>query len=270
VGRAGRQALDAVAAYFGSVPFPHYTIVVEVLRPVSPDHRYGFSMEHLDSGTFFLDERGALTARSTERELRRTRYNYAHHIAHSWIPKRSHGEGYFPFSWTAAPILDTIWFSEGFAQYAAADALARQMGAEGHEYLEALVGSRFEETLAEAPDFIREMDTVALSRLASTQYSEDFRTGSSSFSRGGMMAYEMDARIRARSGGRRSLREALRHLFAWSVRERRPFALEQIPELLSEGSGTALGDIYERWMAAPASRAPASGRLQSELVGSRD
>jgi predicted metalloprotease with PDZ domain len=252
VGRTGREALDAVVAYFGSAPFDHYTIAVEVLRPVSPDHEYGFSMEHLDSGTFFLDERGALTAHSTDAKLRRTRYNYAHHIAHAWIPKRSYGHGYFPFSWDEAPILDTIWLSEGFAQYAAAAALAAQMGDAGSAWLETLVASRFQETLAETPDFIRAMDTVALSRLASTQYSEDFRTGSNSFSRGGMMAYEMDQRIRSRTAHRRSLADALRHLVAWSARERRPFQLDRIPELLSEGAGVELSDVYEKWMLAPA------------------
>ena len=253
VAQTGREALDALVAYFGSAPFRHYSIVVEVLRPVSPDHQYGFSMEHMDSGTFFLDERGALTDESPEREVRRARYNYAHHIAHSWIPKRSYGPGYFPFSWSQAPILDTIWFSEGFAQYAALVALAEQMGGGGDAYREAVVGSRFRETLAETPDFIKAMDTVELSRVASTRYSEDFRTGSNSFSRGGMMAYEMDERIRAESNGKRSLKDALRYLVAWTARARRPFQVEEIPRLLSDATGVALDDIFDEWMAAPGS-----------------
>ena len=35
VAATGREALDALVAYFGSAPFRHYSIVVEVLRPVS-------------------------------------------------------------------------------------------------------------------------------------------------------------------------------------------------------------------------------------------
>ncbi len=251
VGTTGRQALDAVVSYFGSAPFRHYSIVVEVLRPVSPDHQYGFSMEHLDSGTFFLDERGALTAESPEPQIRRARYNYAHHIAHSWIPKRSYGKGYFPFSWSEAPLLDTIWFSEGFAQYAALVALAEQMGEKGGAYREAVIDLRFRDTLAETPDFIRAMDTVELSRIASTRYSEDFRTGANSFSRGGMMAAAMDDKIRAESDGQRSLKDALRYLVAWSAGEQRPFDHDEIPRLLSYGAEVELGDIYRSWMAAP-------------------
>ncbi len=40
--------------YFGSAPFDHYTALVELLKPISPDHRYGFSMEHLESSHYFL------------------------------------------------------------------------------------------------------------------------------------------------------------------------------------------------------------------------
>jgi len=254
VGGIGREAMDALVAWFGSAPFSHYSLVVEVLQPVSPEHEYGFSMEHLDSGTFFLDGRGALTAASDQRQRRRTLYNYAHHVAHAWIPKRCYGEGYFPFSWAEAPLIDSIWFSEGFAQYAAAVALADRMGDAGPGYLEELVRGRFQSTLEETPDFIREMDTVALSRLASTQYSEDFRTGANSFSRGGLMARDMDRRIRVRSGGARSLRDALRFLVAWSVRERRAFRVDEIPALLSEGSGVDLREDFDRWMAAPGPR----------------
>jgi len=255
VAATGREALDALTAWFGTTPFPYYTIVVEVLRPISPEHEYGFSMEHLQSGTFFLDDtRGALTADSSPRQLERARYNYAHHIAHSWIPKRCAGEGYFPFPWTKAPILDTIWFSEGFPQYVAAAALAESTPTAGDEFVARLVEQRFRRTLEETPTFIREMDTVALSRLASTRYSEDFRTGANSFSRGGMMAREMDLRIREHSGGQRSLRDALRHLFDACAAGGRPLGIDEIPELLSAGSGLELRDIYDRWMAAPASR----------------
>lgn len=190
----GRQALDAVVDYFGSAPFEHYTMVVEVLEPVSEEHEYGFSMEHLDSATFFLGADRTIDGETTERELDRHLYNYAHHIAHSWIPKRCAGKGYFPFPWELAPVLDSIWFSEGFGQYAAAAAVAESLP-ERPDYLERLVDFRFRRSLEESPPFLRRLSTIELSRVASTRYGEDFRTGKAIFSRGGMMAAEMDARI---------------------------------------------------------------------------
>lgn len=253
--RLAREALDAMADYFGSTPFTHYTVYEEVLEPIDPDHRYGFSMEHLDSSTLFFAAGDAIRPDAGERELERARYNFAHHIAHAWIPKRCYGEGYYPFSWELAPVLDTIWFSEGFAQYAAIAALSEGR-ADAAAYREARLRTRFRETLDGAPDFLRQMSAVELSRVASTRYATDFRTGANTFARGGLMAAEMDDLIRARSGGKKSLREALRGLMAWSLSARRAFRLEELPALLRRGTGVEVRAVLEKWLAAPLRRGP--------------
>jgi len=79
-------------------------VQLELLRP-QPAHHYGFSQEHIESGTFSLSLDAALTARSPARDLERLQFNYAHHMAHSWIPKRAYGVGYRPFSWEMAPVI---------------------------------------------------------------------------------------------------------------------------------------------------------------------
>ncbi len=230
--RLAAEAMDAVAAYFGSTPFPHYTVHFEVLQPLSPQHRYGFSMEHLNSGTFYLSPEDIA-------DERRARYNLAHHFAHSWIPKRSYGPGYFPFSWELAPVLDSIWFAEGFGQYAAIAALSATE-AERQSYLEA----RFRRTLAAMPEFLRAMPLVELSRIGSTRYSEDFRVGRTLFARGGLLAAALDDRIRERTGGRKSLRDALRALLAWTARERRAWTLGELPARFREATGVDTRDLF--------------------------
>lgn len=244
------QAYAALIAYFGSAPFPHYTLVFDYLKPISPRHTYGFSMEHMQSATFGALATAAPTARATERERASWRYNVAHHIAHAWIPKRCAGEGYFPFRWELAPLIDTIWLSEGFGQYAAADALSDVLppSPDGRPYVETLVDARFRAALLEMPDFVTRMPLVELSRLASLLYSEDFRTGRTVFSRGGLMAQEMDRRIRAESGGAKRLRDALRGLVAWSARERRPFRIDELPARFQESTGVDTRDVMERWL----------------------
>lgn len=144
------QAVDALVSYFGAAPFPHYTALVELRRPLSPDHEYGFSMEHLDSSHYFLAADQGLTRDAPESRQRRALFNFAHHVAHAWIPKRAYGEGYFPFSWELAPLLDTIWLSEGFARHVAIEALADAMpAAEGAAYRQAMLGG--------LRDFLREL-----------------------------------------------------------------------------------------------------------------
>jgi predicted metalloprotease with PDZ domain len=244
----GREALAALVAYFGDVPFDHFTMVVETLQPVSPEHEYGFSMEHLDSATFFLGPEGALTEDSTPRQRRRNLYNYAHHIAHAWIPKRCAGSGYFPFEWEFAPVLDSIWFSEGFGQYAAGVALAERTE-DSEAFLETLLERRFRDSLATAPASIRRMSTVELSRVASTRYGSDFRLGRNVFSRGALMAAEMDAHIREQTDGARSLKDGLRHLMAWTKKNGTVLPEGELTRLLEAGTGVDVSAIHARWLA---------------------
>ena len=242
------HALNALVAYFGSAPFPHYTAELELLRPLSPRHSYGFSMEHLESSHYFLAADSAVTALSPEPLRRRVLFNFAHHVAHAWVPKRAYGEGYFPFSWELAPLIDTIWLSEGFARYAAADALADAMPeAEGLAYRKAMLES-LRATLPGIPAFIREMPLVPLSRIASTRYSEDFRTGRTLFTRGALLAAELDEAIRAGSGGRKRLRDFLRHLMAWSAAKHRGFRVSELPGLVREATGVETLPIWQRYL----------------------
>ena len=102
---------------------------------------------------------------------------------------------------------------------------------------------------------------VELSRIASTRYSEDFRTGRNVFSRGGLMAAEMDDRIRAATNGQRSLKDALRALVAWSGREARPFAIDELPAIVESATGVATRDILAKWL-KPLSESSPSARIE--------
>lgn len=244
------ESAQALVAYFGSRPFEKFTLIFQYLRPLGPRHTYGFSMEHLETATFGLVADAAPHAGTTSRDLRLARYNIAHHVAHAWIPKRSYGEGYFPFQWEVAPLIDTVWFSEGFAQYAAADALDAITPAEGGvSYRDSVVAARFRTPLAAMPAFLREMPLLDLSRVASQRYSEDFRIGRTTFARGGLMADAMDRRIRERTSGAKSLRDAFRHFVAWTARERRAFRLDEIPALIRESTGVDVRDLFDRGLA---------------------
>ena len=74
-------AFRRVARYFGVVPFAHYTILQELLTPLSLRHDYNFSMEHLDSMTSTLSTSRALTAASPAADDQRFQFNLAHQCA---------------------------------------------------------------------------------------------------------------------------------------------------------------------------------------------
>jgi predicted metalloprotease with PDZ domain len=247
VGRLAATAFQRVAAYFGTVPFAHYTVHQELLAPLSPRHEYGMSMEHLGSSTYYLAASSGLTSASTADDEARVLYNFAHHIAHAWVPKRTYGHGYFPFQWELAPVLDSIWFAEGFGQYAAIVALAAAMP-DPASYRDGMLDRRFRPNIANAPAFLKRLTLVELSRVASTRYAEDFRTGRLVFSRGGLMAAAIDERIQAESKGAKSLRDALRFMVAWTAREKRAFTHEELASLIQQGTGVDASSVIDHWL----------------------
>ncbi|PHY10238.1 MAG: hypothetical protein CK533_10635 [Acidobacterium sp.] len=247
VGRLAVSAFQRVADYFGTVPFAHYTVHQELLTALSPQHEYGMSMEHLGSSTYYLAATTGLTATSTADDDTRVLYNFAHHISHAWVPKRAYGHGYFPFQWELAPVLDSIWFAEGFGQYAAIMALAPGTP-DPVAFREGMLNRRFRPNVANAPPFLKRLTLVDLSRIASTRYAEDFRTGRLVFSRGGLMAAAIDDRIRAESQGAKSLQDAFRFLVAWSARERRAFSNDELPGLIQQATGVDTAAVIAEWL----------------------
>lgn len=247
--RLAREALDRVAAYFGS-PLAHYTVQLELLKPL-PKHDYDFAQEHVDSGTFSMSIERAITVKTEQREKDARLFGLAHHMAHSWIPKRAYGIGYMPFNWEITPVIDTIWFNEGFAQYAAMEALAAPLPAkEAAAFREARL-ERYRNILRDAPALIQRMSLVELSREASFLYSDDFRLGMNTFSRGALMAADFDQSIRETTHNAKTLRDALVALIAQTDKSHQPFAIDDLPVIFANATGAdaaALRAILSRWM----------------------
>ena len=245
IGDLGQLALESLVDWFGSAPFEHYTMVVEFVRPRSSEHRYGFSMEHLDSGTFFFTVDDAITGSIDAPTAKRVLYNYAHHIAHSWIPKRCAMAGYYPFPWEFAPALDSIWFSEGFGQFVAADALDNVIPGTRDR----IVRQRFRRSLQLTPRSLRRLPLVEVSRMASTQYSEHFGTGINVFARGGLMAADIDTAIRVQTDGRQSLKHGLRQLIATCAETGTPCDVDGLVGGIEKATGVDTRAIVNRWLA---------------------
>ena len=144
-------------------------------------------------------------------------------------------------------MIDSIWFAEGFGQYAAIMALAPAMP-EPATFRERMLERRFRSNIASAPSFLKRLALVDLSRVASTRYAEDFRTGRLVFSRGGLMAAAIDERIRSESNGARSLRDALRFMIAWTAREHRGFGTDELADLIRQATGVDTRAVIGEWL----------------------
>lgn len=249
-GKMAREALDRVQGYFGDTPFPVYTVLLELLQP-REGHEYNFSQEHDASGTFSLSIDGATNAHSPDSHHYSALFNYAHHMAHSWVPKRVWGVGYRPFNWELTPVIETIWFNEGFGRYAGVQAIVAGLPEEERRTQRDHVITRIRGSLNDAPPFIQRMPLTLLSQEASFLYARDFRTGMNIFGRGFLMAADMDDRIQGQTGGKKSLRDAFRALLVWSAIHQRALQVDEMTRIISESTGVDVQDIVARWMKAP-------------------
>jgi hypothetical protein len=80
------------------------------------------------------------------------------------------------------------------------DAMANALPSnESYEYRHYFIENRFEYYFNLAPLFIKQMPLEYLSMVASSLYSTDFRTGSNLFSRGALMAKDIDELIQSKT-----------------------------------------------------------------------
>jgi predicted metalloprotease with PDZ domain len=247
------DAFRKVLNYFGEAPFTHYTAYIEILKPLSDQHQYGFSMEHLNSSTYFLGVDRAISSTITSQQIETERFNFAHHVAHSWIPKQVYGTGYLPFTWELAPQIDTIWFNEGFARYITVEALADALPENQARQFRERRRQALVNLIAGMPEFLRTMPLTELSRIGSMMYSGDFRTGRTLFSKGALMAEEMDLYIREQTRGKKRLRDSMRALVKWGQQSKRPFRIDELPGLIAKPVGVNERDIaaiMNKWLAA--------------------
>jgi predicted metalloprotease with PDZ domain len=174
-----------------------------------------------------------------------------HHMAHSFIPLRCYGDTYRPYVLEIPPVIHNIWFNEGFMWYIVVDTLKQK---DWMDY--------FRSITYKGPAAIRTMSLQQLSETASTQYAEDFRLGTAVYSRGALMAAEINDYVKQQTGGRSSMRTIYRYLYEWSVRNRRPFTMEEFPGLLKAATGVDIGVIYNKWqMPIPGMAIPLVGQI---------
>lgn len=202
-------------------------------------------MVHFNSFTGFANTSFAienasdsLTSKNISPVILRTFGWVLHHMCHAYIPLRCYGKGYRPFTWEMAPIIKTIWFNEGFAQYISLHLL--------HRFDIAKIKARVDN----APAFINNMSMRELSELASTQYSSDSRVGGQLVARGILMANDLDKYIREKTNNKKSLQDALKYIFNWSQRKKRAFTIEEMSGFFRQATGVDVNVVFEKWMEA--------------------
>ncbi|UJR17266.1 hypothetical protein I4U23_004161 [Adineta vaga] len=250
------QAMRNLLIYYdtknnNTCPFLFYTVGIEMITPLDDSHTYGFSMEHLYSCTIDIQYGTGINKNSTQDNITRFQYNLAHHIQHAWIPKRLFSTYYYPFTFELPPVIDTIWFNEGFGQYLAMDAMANVLPSnESEQYRDYLMKNRFEYFYHLAPLFIQQMPLKYLSTIASSFYAIDFRTGSHLFARGALMARDIDDWIQSKTQKQKSLRDGIVYMIKWSECNsyKVAFTMEQFPMFFLNATDIDITPVLNKWL----------------------
>jgi predicted metalloprotease with PDZ domain len=235
-GLQGVESMRILNEYFGELPFQHYSIMLRKAIPVEPGSAPALAMEHLQSSTFFGDTSGRRRTKMSAEDVTKTMATYLHHMSHAFIPLRCYGDTYRPWVMEIPPIMNDIWFNEGFMWFLAYDQLKLE-----------IMKTIFYNSVYNTSPIIKKMTLQQLSQTASTLYGLDFRIGRSIFSRGALMAIEMNEYLKEQSNGKKSIKDVLRWLYNWSKENKRAFAMEEFPMLINKACGIDLSGIYKKW-----------------------
>lgn len=229
-------SMGILREYFGELPFSNYSIMLRSATPLEPVSAPALAMEHLQSSTFFGDESEIRTKPMSKEEIIETIPTYLHHMGHSFLPLRCYGDTYKPYVEEIPPIINNIWFNEGFMWFLPYDTLKSDRWK-----------TVFNNSVYKTSPVIKRMSLTQLSQTASTMYGMDFRLGKAVYSRGALMAIEMNEYIKKQTNGKRSMKDVFRYLYNWAKENKRPFTMEEFPSLLNKATGVDVSKIYEKW-----------------------
>jgi predicted metalloprotease with PDZ domain len=232
----GIYSMNILKDYFGELPFKQYTILLRKAIPLEMGSAPTLAMEHLQSATFFGDTSGIRKAAMGKEDRVRTMPTYLHHMSHAFIPLRCYGDTYRPYPLEIPPIINNIWFNEGFMWFLPYDTLKLTSMKDG-----------FYANVYKTSPYIKSLTLSQLSQIASTIYGTDFRLGRAVYSRGALMAIEMNDFLKEKSAGSRSMKDVFRYLYQWAKQNNRPFTMEEFPILISNACNIDLTAIYRKW-----------------------
>ena len=235
-GKQGVKSLEILNDYFGETPFKHYSLMLIRAVPLDAGTAPQLAMEHLASATFFGDTEGMRRAAMSEEDVNRMIAPFLHHIAHAYIPLRSYGDNYRPRVQEIPPLIKNVWFNEGFMWFLVYDTLKAER-----------FKNIFNYGAFNTSETIKKLSLTELSQLGSTTYGVDFRIGRAIYSRGALMAIEMNEHLLKESGGKKSMKDVIRFLYQWSIENKRPFTIEELPLLINKACGIDLRRIYDKW-----------------------
>jgi predicted metalloprotease with PDZ domain len=239
--RAARD-LEAIVAehlrMWGTLPYDRY-MFMNVLAAV-PGQIAGGGLEHKNS-TLLMAGRWAT----------RTRQSYlawlelaSHEFFHAWNIKRLRPIELGPFNYEEEVFTRSLWIAEGITDYYAELIVHRAGLSSQAEYLDAL-SNKIEELQTTPGRAVQPVDLASFDAWIKYYRPDEnsLNTSISYYTKGAVIGFLIDARIRQLSGGTKSLDDAMRAAYQKFSGER-GYTPEQFREVVEQVAGQSLGDIW--------------------------
>lgn len=232
-----RAIIEAQAALFGGVPYARYAFLMHLVPG-----GYG-GLEHRNSSTVLTSPH----AFANERKYQELLELCSHEFFHLWNGKRIRPAALGPFDYQHECHTRSLWVVEGWTSYYDRLFLRRA---------ERITAARWRERLAEDIQrllripgrFQQSIEESSFDAWIKLYRPDESNVNStvSYYLKGSLVALLLDLEIRARTGHRRSLDDALRLLWREFERTGRGYADESVQPLVEEAAGVTLDDFFAR------------------------
>jgi predicted metalloprotease with PDZ domain len=173
----------------------------------------------------------------------------AHEFFHLWNVKRIRPAGLSPCQYEAENYTRLLWWFEGGTSYFDWRVLRLAGLCSVREYADHLAGELAR--LADTPGaLVHPLEEASFDAWIKAYRPDEnsVNTTVSYYLKGEVVCAMLDVEIRARTGGKRSLDDVLRHLWwAYGARDR-PVPEEALPEIIAGVAGVPLGDVLGPWV----------------------
>ncbi len=233
------KIVEQGALIFGGLPYEHYTFILH-LQP-----NIGGGTEHLNS-----------TICQTSPKAFQPRRNYvgflglaSHEYFHLWNVKRIRPQALGPFDYQTENYTRALWLSEGVTSYYGDQLLRRAGLTTVSEYLEGLAGTMAEHE--QTPGRHQQSAESASFDAWIKHYRPDENSPNSALSyytKGELLGWLLDFEIRARSGGAKSLDDAMRYLDQTYAQRGVGFPEAELKGAFEKVAGADLTDFFARYV----------------------
>lgn len=228
---------EVVTEFWGTVPYERYVY----LNVIGDD--LGGGLEHLDS-TLMMARRGAADSDSAWQAWLGL---VSHEFFHTWNVKRLRPVGLGPFDYESEVYTPNLWVAEGLTSYYD-DLLLVRAGLIGEdEHLARL--SRSIGALQHRPGRANQ----ALSEASFDAWIKHYRPDENSvntqvsyYRKGSLVGWLLDARIQQATGGRASLDDVMRTLYARFLED--GYTAQDVRAVASEVAGQDLSDLFDAYV----------------------